>query len=278
MLAGEKEMARSDQEEGPRGGPQTSEGKAKSSQNARTHGMTSRKLLLEDEDPQEWEEVKAGWMAFYDTSSPVAKTLAEKVAHDDWLRRRAEFRYDMMAKSLPLDVRQWSADEWHLHELITRYKTTADRTFRASYRDAEQWRRIRRVEGKEDRTEAQQKAVETAPAPAKPRRPLPMSQWARVDVADGRTTTLVHPTNEQVARAMQEKAPDHPIWRFLEFTDGVPPEYYWTTEDPIKRSTKLWHYEQAMRLDTWRQVIARETNGHIGPYEDLEPKDKEKQD
>lgn len=53
-------------------GPKTEEGKAVSSQNARTHGCTSAQLTLPNEDPAEWEALKAAWLPDY---SPECDTI-----------------------------------------------------------------------------------------------------------------------------------------------------------------------------------------------------------
>ena len=46
-------------------GPKSEEGKAISSQNARTHGCTSTQLLLPHEDPAEWEALQTAWLRDY---------------------------------------------------------------------------------------------------------------------------------------------------------------------------------------------------------------------
>jgi hypothetical protein len=148
-------MPRSDSKNGRQGdggGPNTDAGKAISSQNAAKHYLCSRQLLAPGEQKEEFQTLKDGWFASYDTSSFAAKALVENLAECDWMRRRANFQYDRLLNSLPEDLREWAEDQRQEHLRLTRYKTTWDRAFSRAYREAEQFRRSRRTEDSSTQT------------------------------------------------------------------------------------------------------------------------------
>ncbi len=65
-------------------GPRTEEGKERSSQNAVQHGMTSRRVVLEDEDPKEFMEFR---IAVHEDLGPLGSmetTLANRIAALFW--------------------------------------------------------------------------------------------------------------------------------------------------------------------------------------------------
>jgi len=69
-------------------GPRTPEGKARSSQNARTHGCTSRKLLLPEESAEEYAALRGDWLADFAPAAPTALELVEQTAQAHWLYLR----------------------------------------------------------------------------------------------------------------------------------------------------------------------------------------------
>jgi hypothetical protein len=73
-------------------GPKTEEGKAISSQNARTHGCTSTQLLLPHEDPAEWEALQAAWLRDYSPDCDTFRELVLAAATAQWFLRRNDKR------------------------------------------------------------------------------------------------------------------------------------------------------------------------------------------
>jgi hypothetical protein len=71
-------------------GPKTPPGKANSSQNARKHGLRSRKLLIGDERQEDFDRLAAGWRAEYEPEGQAGESLIERVILGDWFLRRAE--------------------------------------------------------------------------------------------------------------------------------------------------------------------------------------------
>jgi hypothetical protein len=71
-------------------GPRTEEGKARSSQNAIKHGLTSNKcLLLPDEDEEEFRRFEAGLKHTYMPLNYVEAELVDDIISIQWRRKRA---------------------------------------------------------------------------------------------------------------------------------------------------------------------------------------------
>ena len=72
------------------GGPRTEQGKARVSQNAVKHGMTSRKMfVLQNENPEEWEQMLADCIQEFQPATPFENRLVEEIAFANWRLRRA---------------------------------------------------------------------------------------------------------------------------------------------------------------------------------------------
>ena len=69
-------------------GPRTAEGKAASSRNALTHGLTARTLLLEGEDPQEYRWLRQGVIHDYRPATTLERELVEQIVSVLWRMRR----------------------------------------------------------------------------------------------------------------------------------------------------------------------------------------------
>jgi hypothetical protein len=144
-------------------GPITPQGKAKSSQNSKTHGMRSAVFqLLADESPAEYAEHCQMWQKQYeqdeeDGLDPALPALVETLAQNDWLQMRgmrnvskAELRLAQAeADGAPLEVIQ------HCHQyllLMLRYKTAAENSFQKALRAVEQFQGRRKREELQERT------------------------------------------------------------------------------------------------------------------------------
>ncbi|HYP12366.1 MAG TPA: hypothetical protein VEQ63_00460 [Bryobacteraceae bacterium] len=70
-------------------GPKTAKGKAASSQNALSHGLTSSKIVLPHEDPAEYRRLQASLVATYSPASEYEAAMVETLAEALWRRQRA---------------------------------------------------------------------------------------------------------------------------------------------------------------------------------------------
>ena len=104
--------------------------------------------------------------------------------------------------------------------------------------------------------------------PKKLRKIPVLDQWVEIAVKDGKTVTTLYPSNEKLIREGQIMLPPpEMVYRRLNFVNGVPPEYYWTTRDEETRTYGGMGI-QRMTVDTWLDVIEREKvdpESHIGP-------------
>jgi hypothetical protein len=70
-------------------GPRTDEGKARSSQNARKHGLSlQRHAVLEHEDPAAYDRLHQELAAIYEPASPREHLALEEIAHCRWALHR----------------------------------------------------------------------------------------------------------------------------------------------------------------------------------------------
>ena len=77
-------------------GPKTEAGKATSSQNARTHGFNSARLVIPEEIRGEFDVLYAALYADIKPSGALARSLFEQVVHASWnLRRIRELEEDL---------------------------------------------------------------------------------------------------------------------------------------------------------------------------------------
>lgn len=124
------------------------------------------------------------------------------------------------------------------------------------------------------RTSEQAPAKAAAPTPffagqnsPKKMRKIPiLEQWVEVTVQDGKTMTRVVPTNEEAIEKGKRMWPaPELVYRRFNFVDGVPEEYYWTTDDEQTRKYG-GRGIQRMTVDTWLEMIQDETPGmHLTP-------------
>jgi hypothetical protein len=111
-------------------GPRTDEGKARSSQNARKHGLTSAEIILAFEDREEFEELQAQLEADVCPKGALQQTLFDQLVASAWnLRRvrRMEYaltdsaaRYMDLIENVELTVRL---------DRLARHQTRIERSF-----------------------------------------------------------------------------------------------------------------------------------------------------
>lgn len=69
-------------------GPRTPQGKARSSLNALTHGLTAQTVILEDEDPEEFERFREELIAYFQPGSLFEGELVDRIVGILWRMRR----------------------------------------------------------------------------------------------------------------------------------------------------------------------------------------------
>ncbi len=87
-------------------GPKTPEGKARASQNARTHGLLAKDVVLRDEDPRLFDEQRDALRTHFDPVDAYEELLVEHMAIAAWKMRRSPqieaslFRYEVFDTDL----------------------------------------------------------------------------------------------------------------------------------------------------------------------------------
>jgi len=128
-------------------GPRTPEGKQRSSQNARTHGCTSRTLILSGERQEDYDLLLADWLHDYAPQVATAYELVVQTAQAHWFYLRVLHQCDRAeaewAQQNPLE---WDEEEWKTRERLGRYRTTAERSFHRALTAIEARRKSRLAE------------------------------------------------------------------------------------------------------------------------------------
>jgi hypothetical protein len=125
-------------------GPRTREGKQKSSQNSTKHGCCSKRLLLPEENLEEWETLKTGWLQSYDTSDPVSLTLVMQAAEAQWQQIRAQNAFAAAQHAIyeeQSDCTRWTEEHHKLYSKFQRYLSAAERSFLRAFHEIERLRR-----------------------------------------------------------------------------------------------------------------------------------------
>ena len=85
-------------------GPITAEGKARSSQNAITHGLTANTVVLSTESKTQFQTLADRYLNFFQPSDPVQEDMVEDLAVCKWrLRRILNFQHAMIDRQMDLD-------------------------------------------------------------------------------------------------------------------------------------------------------------------------------
>src|SRR5437667_6531771 len=69
-------------------GPHTPEGQARSSQNARTHGLTARDVVIAPDEREEFEQLLNDYQTHVKPQDPIQRTLFDELVSAAWNLRR----------------------------------------------------------------------------------------------------------------------------------------------------------------------------------------------
>jgi hypothetical protein len=119
-----------------RTGPTSAEGRATSAQNARKHGACARTLILPMESEQGWLILLSRWQ---DTYKPLEASLEAdfvlRTAQAEWFRLRTQRQYDeFITTTAGQPPYMWTSAQCKMHDLMLRYKNSAERSFQREYR------------------------------------------------------------------------------------------------------------------------------------------------
>jgi len=124
-----------------RTGPTSPEGRAASSKNAIKHGSCSQTLILPHESEESWLLLLNRWLQTYQPpEDSLLHDFVLKTAQAEWYRIRAHINLDNY-----LSLRQgaspynWTPEQLKMHDLLLRYKNSAERSFQRGFRQLEQF-------------------------------------------------------------------------------------------------------------------------------------------
>src|SRR5216684_20852 len=112
-------------------GPRTPEGQARSSQNARTHGLTARDLVIAPDEREEFEELLNDYRASVQPQDASQQSVFELLVGAAWNLRRIR---RMEVRACSDTTRTADQLEKDLDRLV-RYKTCIERTFHRSLKE-----------------------------------------------------------------------------------------------------------------------------------------------
>ena len=121
-------------------GPRTSQGKAVSSMNAMSHGITSSKVVLPGENADEFQRLLNSLFEDHQPATATETLLVEEMAQAHWRLDRVRRRQDHAFESETLDAAFLS--------LLHRYATTYERSFFKSLETLKKLQRERLAQSK----------------------------------------------------------------------------------------------------------------------------------
>jgi hypothetical protein len=124
-----------------RTGPTSPEGRATSSRNSIKHGSYSQTLILPHESEESWLLLLNRWLQTYQPpEDSLLHDFVLKTAQAEWYRMRAQLNLDCHECSQAgLSPSNWTTEYIKKHDLLLRYRTTAERSFQRTFRLLEQF-------------------------------------------------------------------------------------------------------------------------------------------
>jgi glycine cleavage system pyridoxal-binding protein P len=112
-------------------GPRTLQGQARSSQNARTHGLTARDLIVAPNESKEFEQLLNDYQTEVQPQGAIQQTLFDELVGAAWNLRRVR----RMEVQLCSDTQQDDDELQKKLDRLARHKTRIERTFHRSLKE-----------------------------------------------------------------------------------------------------------------------------------------------
>ena len=117
-------------------GPKTPEGKARSSGNARSHGLTAKDLLIGPEDREEFDAMLADYHSAVAPQGAIQQTLFDELVSAAWnLRRIRRMETELCAGAATFQDLLNDDDTQIKLDRLTRHKSRIERTFHRSLKE-----------------------------------------------------------------------------------------------------------------------------------------------
>ena len=142
-----------------KGGPRTQAGKTASSKNSFKHGLASGRILIEGEDPAEFEALVAALEADYQPATETEALLVHDLAKFHWLADRA-----IRLQAVAFAASAWPEMPASLNVLI-RYQTTNQRAFQTTLKSLQALQKERKLAEQTDAGSKTQRTSEFVSQP-----------------------------------------------------------------------------------------------------------------
>jgi hypothetical protein len=145
-----------------RTGPTSETGRARSAQNSTKHGACAQTLLVTGEREEDWLLLLKFWTDQYKPAEDtVLYTFVLKTAQAEWTRLRCQRQYDDLMAAFDTAPYNFTPEQERKHNLMMRYKTTAERCFQREYRQLEQHFKAHHIPKKSDEFAPKEETAET---------------------------------------------------------------------------------------------------------------------
>jgi hypothetical protein len=116
-------------------GPRTPEGQSRSSQNARTHGLTARNLIVAPDEQEEFEELLQDYKTDVKPQGAAQQTLFDQLVEAAWNLRRVRRQETKLCSNIS-DLDLLDDDEIQKKlDRLARHKVRIERTFHRSLKE-----------------------------------------------------------------------------------------------------------------------------------------------
>jgi hypothetical protein len=112
-------------------GPRTPEGQARASQNARTHGLTARDLIVSADEREEFDELLNDYQIEVKPQGAIQQTLFDELVSAAWNLRRVR----RMEVQLCSDTKPEDEQLQNKLDRLARHQTRIERTFHRSLKE-----------------------------------------------------------------------------------------------------------------------------------------------
>jgi hypothetical protein len=163
-------------------GPVTPEGRARSSQNALRHGLSSLHVVIPGENPAEFEELRESYLDLFQPSSIPELELAETMAAARWrLRRITRIETELLSvENFDFDE---MANESKAPALLIRYERHLTRTYECARKELQALQKMKAAQAPATQPEKVQNEPKRQ-AFLPPRPPVPQQNEAKLTPPD----------------------------------------------------------------------------------------------
>jgi len=116
-------------------GPRTPEGQARSSQNARTHGLTARDLIVAENEREEFDEFLSSYQADVKPNGAIQQTLFDELLGAAWNLRRVRRMEAALCRTTSYDDLAQNEELQKKLDRLARHKCRIERTFHRSLKE-----------------------------------------------------------------------------------------------------------------------------------------------